>query len=77
MRFYLFTHNTTESGTIVELLTRLCSFLLLCHYSKVGHIMSEIQEKEYIVDDKALMDEWDWGKNNSLGIDPRKISRGS
>ena len=39
--------------------------------------MSEIQGKEYIVDDKALMDEWDWEKNNSLGIDPRKISRGS
>lgn len=39
--------------------------------------MPEVQQKEYIADDKSLMREWDWIKNDSLGIDPHKISRGS
>lgn len=34
-------------------------------------------EKKYIIDNVELMAEWDWDKNNELGIDPFKITLGS
>ena len=33
--------------------------------------------KKYVTDFPELMNEWDWGKNNSLGLDPNVITFGS
>ena len=34
-------------------------------------------EKKYVSDNAQLMAEWDWEKNNELGIDPYKVTLGS
>ena len=34
-------------------------------------------EKHYLIENKSLMLEWDWDKNNSLGLDPTKLTFGS
>ena len=34
-------------------------------------------EKKYIIDNPNLMAEWDWEKNNELGLEPSKITSGS
>ena len=34
-------------------------------------------EKKYIIDNPNLMAEWDWEKNNLIGLDPAKLSYGS
>jgi len=34
-------------------------------------------EKKYIIDNAQLMAEWDWEKNNELGLDPHFLSTGS
>ena len=34
-------------------------------------------EKKYIIDNAELMSEWDWEKNNKIGLDPLKITVGS
>lgn len=36
-----------------------------------------MSEKKYVIDDKKLMSEWDWQKNNELGFNPKKLSCGS
>ena len=33
--------------------------------------------KEYLIDNKELMKEWDFNKNDELGIKPNEISTGS
>lgn len=33
-------------------------------------------EKKYIIDNPDLMAEWDWEKNNGLGLEPKKLSYG-
>lgn len=32
-------------------------------------------EKKYLIDNPKLMAEWDWEKNNELGLDPSKITK--
>ena len=39
--------------------------------------MAEQKPKHYISDIPELMAEWNWGKNNELGLDPSKITSGS
>ena len=39
--------------------------------------MAEKKEKKYVSDNAQLMAEWDWEKNNELGIDPYKVTLGS
>ncbi len=34
-------------------------------------------EKKYIIDDAELMADWDWEKNNALGLDPQVLTCGS
>lgn len=34
-------------------------------------------EKKYIIDSEELMAEWDWEKNNELGLNPNQITYGS
>ena len=34
-------------------------------------------DKKYIIDNEELMKEWDWEKNNELGLNPEKITHGS
>ncbi len=41
---------------------------------KSGEIMDE---KKYIIDNEELMKEWDWDKNNEMGLDPKKLVEGS
>ena len=40
-------------------------------------IVAEKREKKYVSDNAQLMAEWDWEKNNELGIDPYKVTLGS
>ena len=39
--------------------------------------MSEKKEKKYIIDNPVLMAEWNWKKNNELGLDPKTLTVGS
>ena len=39
--------------------------------------MSEKKEKKYIIDNPVLMAEWNWEKNNELGLDPKTLTVGS
>lgn len=39
--------------------------------------MAETKEKKYIIDNSALMAEWDWEKNNELGLNPNALTTGS
>jgi glutaredoxin len=39
--------------------------------------MSEKKEKKCLIDNPTLMAEWDWEKNNELGLDPRTLTLGS
>lgn len=39
--------------------------------------MSKEKEKKYIIDNPALMAEWDWEKNAKLGLNPKKLTYGS
>ena len=34
-------------------------------------------EKKYVIDNAELMAEWNWEKNNELGIDPKTLTLGS
>ena len=34
-------------------------------------------EKKYIIDNAELMAEWNWEKNNKLGLDPTKLTCGA
>ncbi len=34
-------------------------------------------EKKYVIDNAELMAEWDWNRNNAIGLDPQKTSVGS
>lgn len=34
-------------------------------------------KKEFVIDNAQLMTEWDWEKNNSIGLNPHKLSIGS
>lgn len=36
-----------------------------------------IIEKKFITDDKDLMNEWCWDKNNELGLTPNTLTFGS
>ena len=40
-------------------------------------IMSEKKEKQYVSDNAQLMSEWNWEKNNALGIDSHILTQGS
>lgn len=35
--------------------------------------MSDKTEKKYLIDNPTLMAEWDWEKNNELGLEPEKL----
>jgi len=55
--------------------------MILC-YNKLNFlvkavIMSEKKEKKYIIDNPVLMAEWNWEKNNELGLDPKTLTLGS
>ena len=39
--------------------------------------MAEKKEKQYVSDNARLMAEWDWKKNNELGLNPQKLTVGS
>ncbi|MBR2376887.1 MAG: hypothetical protein IKA85_03810 [Clostridia bacterium] len=39
--------------------------------------MLEKKEKKYLIDNPTLMAEWNWNKNNELGLDPNKLTLGS
>ncbi len=39
--------------------------------------MSEKKEKKYIIDNPVLMAEWNWEKNNDLGLNPNELTLGS
>ena len=39
--------------------------------------MAEKKEKKYVSDNAQLMAEWDWEKNNALGLDQSKLTYGS
>jgi len=39
--------------------------------------MSEKKEKKYLIDSPTLMAEWDWERNNELGLDPKTSTVGS
>ena len=39
--------------------------------------MAEKKEKKYVSDNAQLMQEWDWEKNNELGLNPEEITCGS
>ena len=39
--------------------------------------MSEKKEKKYLIDNHTLMAEWDWEKNNDLGLNPQILTLGS
>ena len=36
-----------------------------------------MSEKKYLIDNPTLMAEWDWEKNNELGLNPRSLTLGS
>ena len=36
-----------------------------------------IKDKKYLIDNKVLMNEWDWVKNNEININPEKLTLGS
>ena len=40
-------------------------------------IVAEKKEKQYVSDNAQLMAEWDWEKNNALGLDPSRLTYGS
>lgn len=40
-------------------------------------IMAEKKEKRYVSDNAQLMAEWDWEKNNKLGLYPNELTHGS
>ena len=39
--------------------------------------MAETKKKKYIIDNSALMAEWDWEKNNKIGLSPQSLTSGS
>jgi len=39
--------------------------------------VAEKREKKYVSDNAQLMAEWDWEKNNAIGLDPHKLVMGS
>ena len=39
--------------------------------------MAEKKEKRYVSDNAQLMAEWNWEKNNALGLEPNKLTCGS
>ena len=40
-------------------------------------IVADKKEKRYVSDNARLMAEWNWEKNNALGLDPKKLTFGS
>ena len=41
------------------------------------NLVNENKEKKYIINDSQLMAEWNWEKNNELGLDPKTLTCGS
>ena len=39
--------------------------------------MADKKEKKYLIDNPTLMAEWNWEKNNELGLDPNMLTLGS
>ena len=39
--------------------------------------MAEKKEKKYVSDNAQLMQEWDWEKNNTIDLNPYKLTIGS
>ena len=39
--------------------------------------MSEKKEKKYLIDSPTLISEWNWEKNNELGLNPKTLTVGS
>ena len=39
--------------------------------------MAEMKEKQYIIDNAQLMAEWDWDKNDKLGLYPQELTHGT
>lgn len=39
--------------------------------------MADKKEKKYLIDNPTLMAEWNWEKNNKLGLDPKTLTLGS
>ena len=48
--------------------------MLVYNKSKKGEIMEK--EKKYLIDNPTLMAEWNWEKNNELGLDPKTLTLG-
>jgi hypothetical protein len=46
-------------------------------FKRKAVIMADTKEKKYIIDNSALMAEWDWEKNNELGLSPDTLTIGS
>ena len=40
-------------------------------------VLAETKEKRYVSDNAQLMTEWDWEKNNALGLTPQSLSCGN
>ena len=39
--------------------------------------MADKKEKKFLIDNPTLMAEWNWEKNNELGLDPKTLTCGS
>ena len=39
--------------------------------------MAEKKEKKFVIDNPTLMAEWNWEKNNELGLAPNSLTCGS
>ena len=39
--------------------------------------MADKKEKKYLIDNPTLMAEWDWKKNNEIGLNPQILTLGS
>ena len=40
-------------------------------------IMADKKEKKFVIDNPTLMAEWNWEKNNELGLAPNSLTCGS
>ena len=40
-------------------------------------VVPEKKEKQYVSDNAQLVAEWDWEKNNKIGLDPYQLTYGS
>ena len=60
--------NTVENITVLR-------YNRICGIRNEVSILVDKKEKKYLIDVPDLMNEWDWEKNNELGLNPSKITR--